>query len=268
MDALNHKLGTDRPRLEQYIDLLKGIVTFDFGDSYQSGQPVGDLIKTTLQNSAKLAILALLITVPLGIFAGTMAALRRDTVIDRVIVMLGLAGSSLPEFVTSTFLVVVLGLQLDLLPTLANWPPGANIFTQIHYLLMPALALVLVYFGYIARMARAGMIVAMESDYTRTAMMKGLSRGRVIRRHVLRNALLPTIAVVATSDRVSVRRAAGGRADLQHQRPRPAAGDRRQGQGPAGAAGRRAGDRHHLHVRDPDRRHPDLVAEPTDPAGE
>ena len=96
VDALNHKLGTDRPRLEQYIDLLKGIVTFDFGDSYQSGQPVGDLIKTTLQNSAKLAILALLITVPLGIFAGTMAALRRDTVIDRVIVMLGLAGSSLP----------------------------------------------------------------------------------------------------------------------------------------------------------------------------
>ena len=68
---LNHKLGTDRPRLEQYIDLLKRIVTFDFGDSYQSGQPVGDLIKTTLQNSAKLAILALLITVPLGIFAGT-----------------------------------------------------------------------------------------------------------------------------------------------------------------------------------------------------
>ena len=199
VDALNHKLGTDRPRLEQHIDLLKGIVTFDFGDSYQSGQPVGDLIKTTLQNSAKLAILALLITVPLGIFAGTMAALRRDTVIDRVIVMLGLAGSSLPEFVTSTFLVVILGLQLDLLPTLANWPPGANIFTQIHYLLMPALALVLVYFGYIARMARAGMIVAMESDYTRTAMMKGLSRGRVIRRHVLRNALLPTIAVVATS---------------------------------------------------------------------
>jgi peptide/nickel transport system permease protein len=199
VDALNHKLGTDRPRIQQYLDLLKGMVTFDFGRSYQSDQPVGDLIKTTLQNSAKLAILALLITVPLGILAGTVAALRRDTFIDRAIVMLGLAGSSLPEFVTSTFLVVLLGLQLHLLPTLANWPPGSNIFTQIHYLLMPALALVLVYFGYIARMARAGMIVALESDYTRTAMMKGLSRGRVIRRHVLRNALLPTIAVVATS---------------------------------------------------------------------
>jgi peptide/nickel transport system permease protein len=197
--ALNHKLGTDRPRYEQYIDLVKGAVVFDFGNSYASGAPVGNMIKDTLSNSAKLAILALLITVPLGILGGTVAALREGTIIDRVIVMLGLAGSSIPEFVTATFLVVILGLQLDLLPTLATWPPGANIFTQIHYLLMPALALVLVYFGYIARMARAGMIVALESDYTRTAIMKGIPRRQVIRKHVLRNALLPTIAVVATS---------------------------------------------------------------------
>ncbi|MDX6533318.1 MAG: peptide/nickel transport system permease protein [Gaiellales bacterium] len=199
VDALNHRLGTDRPRLEQYLDLLKGMVTFDFGESYRSGAQVGDMIKDTLANSAKLAILALLITVPLGILGGTVAALRQGTLIDRAIVMIGLAGSSIPEFVTATFLVVVLGLQLDLLPTLATWPRGANIFTQIHYLLMPALALVLVYFGYIARMARAGMIVALESDYTRTAIMKGMPRGQVIRKHVLRNALLPTIAVIATS---------------------------------------------------------------------
>lgn len=197
--ALNEKLGTDRPRLEQYLDLVKGMVTFDFGESYRSGAQVGDMITETLGNSAKLAILALVITVPLGILGGTVAALRQDTFIDRVIVMLGLAGSSIPEFVTATFLVVILGLQLDLLPTLATWPAGANIFTQIHYLLMPALALVLVYFGYIARMARAGMIVALESDYTRTAIMKGIPRREVIRKHVLRNAMLPTIAVIATS---------------------------------------------------------------------
>jgi peptide/nickel transport system permease protein len=197
--ALNHKLGTDRPRLDQYIDLVKGAVRFDFGTSYRSGSPVGDMIKETLQNSAKLAILALLLTVPLGILGGTVAALRQGTLVDRIIVMTGLAGSSIPEFVTSTFLIVILGLQLNLLPTLATWPAGSNIFQQVHYLLMPALALVLVYFGYIARMARAGMIVALESDYTRTAIMKGIPRKQVIRKHVLRNALLPTIAVVATS---------------------------------------------------------------------
>lgn len=195
--ALNQRLGTDRPRLVQYADLLKGMITFDFGDSYRGGQPVGQMISETLQNSAKLAILALLLMVPLGIAGGTIAALRRDSLLDRGIVMLGLAGSSIPEFVTSTFLIVILGLQLDVLPTLAA-PPGANAFVQIEHLLMPALALVLVYFGYIARMARAGMIVALDSDYTRTAIMKGLGRTYVIRKHVLRNAILPTIAVVAT----------------------------------------------------------------------
>jgi peptide/nickel transport system permease protein len=196
--ALNERLGTNRPLPVQYLDLLKGMVTFDFGESYQGGQPVGQMITDTLQNSAKLAILALALTVPLGIVGGTVAALRRDRLLDRVIVMLGLAGSSLPEFVTATFLIVILGLQFGLLPTLATWPEGAGVLTQIEYLLMPALALVLVYFGYIARMTRAGMIVALDSDYTRTAVMKGLSRVQVIRRHVLRNALLPTIAVVAT----------------------------------------------------------------------
>ena len=198
VDALNKRLGTDRPRLEQYLDLLKGMVTFDFGESYQGGRPVGEMITETLRNSTKLALLALALTVPLGIVAGAVAALRRDTLLDRSIVMAGLAGSSIPEFVTATFLVVILGLQLKLLPTLATWPEGAGPLTQIKYLLMPALALVLVYFGYIARMARAGMIVALDSDYTRTAVMKGLGSVQVIRKHVLRNALLPTIAVVAT----------------------------------------------------------------------
>ncbi len=196
--ALNERLGTDRPRLVQYADLVKGMITFDFGESYRGGQPVGQMIADTLQNSAKLAVLALALIVPLGIAGGTVAALRRDSLLDRGIVMLGLAGSSIPEFVTATFLIVILGLQLNVLPTLATAPPDANIFVQIEHLLMPALALVLVYFGYIARMARAGLIVALDSDYTRTAIMKGLSRTYVIRKHVLRNGLLPTIAVVAT----------------------------------------------------------------------
>jgi peptide/nickel transport system permease protein len=128
VEALNQRLGTDRPLYEQYGSLVKGMLTFDFGESYQTGQPVSGLISQTLRNSAKLAVLAFLLTVPLGIFGGIVAALRRDRLTDRVIVTLGLAGASIPEFVTATFLVVILGLQLDLLPTLASWPRGANIF--------------------------------------------------------------------------------------------------------------------------------------------
>jgi peptide/nickel transport system permease protein len=195
---LNRQLGTDQPLLNQYLRLLKGIVTFDFGVSYQSGQPVRDVISTTLGNSVRLVALALLMIIPLGILGGVFAALRKGRLTDRVIVTLGLAGSAIPDFVTSTFLIFLLGLKLNVLPVLATWPEGSGIGTQIYYLLLPALSLVVVYFGYIARMARAGTITALESDYTRTATMKGLSRFQVLRRHVLRNALLPTISVIAT----------------------------------------------------------------------
>ncbi len=195
---LNRQLGTDKPLPVQYFRLLRGIVTFDFGTSYQSGQPVRELIGTTLANSSKLAVLALSLTVPLGVIGGVFAALRKGRFADRLIVTLGLAGSAIPEFVTSTFLIFLLGLKLNVLPVLATWPQGAGLGTQAYYLLMPALSLVLVYFGYIARMARAGTITALEADYTRTATMKGMSTSAVLRRHVLRNALLPTISVIAT----------------------------------------------------------------------
>ena len=99
---------------------------------------------------------------------------------------------------TASFLVVIFGLQLGWFPVLASTGDAMNPAEQLYRLVLPILALVIVYFGYIARMARAGVITALEADYTRTAFMKGLPRGVVSRHHVLRNALLPTISVVAT----------------------------------------------------------------------
>jgi peptide/nickel transport system permease protein len=93
---------------------------------------------------------------------------------------------------------MVFGLWLGVLPVTAQAPRGAGFFTQVEYLVAPALCLVFVLFGYIARMARAGTVEALEADYTRTAVLKGLPQRTVIGRHVLRNSLLPTIAVVAT----------------------------------------------------------------------
>lgn len=195
---LNRDLGTDQPLLTQYWRLFKGMLTFDFGLSYQSRTPVSDMILQTLGNSAKLATLALVLTVPLGIAAGVYAATHRGKLGDRLVVTSSLALSSIPEFVTSTVLVVVLGLQLGLFPVLATpREDDPGVLTQIYYLFMPALALVMVYVGYIARMARAGTIQALSADYTRTAVMKGLPRRTVLVKHVLRNALIPTVAVVA-----------------------------------------------------------------------
>lgn len=196
VDALNERLGTNDPLLEQYGRAMRSLITLDFGESFQSGQPVGPLLAGAIGRSAKLAGFALLLTIPIAILAGLFAARRRDKRSDRAIVLLGVTLSSIPEFVIATFLVVLVGVQLKLLPVLATPPEGAGTITQARYLLMPALAMAVVYFGYIARMTRAGAIDVLESDYVRTATMKGLTTARVMRRHVLRNALIPTVAVI------------------------------------------------------------------------
>jgi len=197
VDALNEKLGTNRPLPVRYLDSLRGLVTLDFGDSFVSGKAVLPQVVAAVGRSAKLAGLALLITIPLSIAAGLYAARRRDQRADRAIVLLGVTLSSIPEFVTGTILVVVVGVGLRWLPVLATAPDNADIPTQIRFLLLPAMAMAIVYFGYIARMTRAGTIEVLQSDYTRTALMKGLTTGQTMRRHVLRNALVPTVAVIA-----------------------------------------------------------------------
>jgi peptide/nickel transport system permease protein len=196
VDALNEKIGADDPLIQQYGRILKSAVTFDWGDSFQYGVPVTDLLWPAFWRSARLAALGLVLTVPIAIAAGMFAARRRNTLTDRSIVTLGLASSSIPDFVSGVTLQFLIGVKLGWLPVLALAPEGSGVITQIRYLLLPALALVVVYFGYIARMTRAGTMQALDADYTRTAVMKGLSQRRVTRRHVTRNALQPTVSVI------------------------------------------------------------------------
>ena len=167
VDATNARLGTNDPILEQYVRAMTHLVTLDFGKSFQSGQPVFPTLIGAMGRSAKLAGLALLLTIPISIAAGVFAARRRDRKIDRAIVLFGVTASSIPEFVTGTILVVVVGVGLHWLPVLANPPEGAGLITTVRFLLMPALAMSVVYFGYIARMARAGTIEVLQSDYVR-----------------------------------------------------------------------------------------------------
>jgi peptide/nickel transport system permease protein len=196
VDALDEELGTNDPLLAQYGRLLKNVVTFDWGESFQYQVPVTERLWPALGRSAKLAGLALVMTIPLAVAAGTYAARKRNTIADRSIVTLGLASSSIPDFVSAVILQYLLGVKLGWFPVLALAPAGSGVFTQIDYLMLPALALVIVYFGYIARMTRAGTIQALDADYTRTAVMKGLSRRQVSRGHVMRNALQPTVSVI------------------------------------------------------------------------
>jgi peptide/nickel transport system permease protein len=197
VDAFNTRLGTDKPLLEQYITSIKNIVTLDFGESYASGAAVTDVIFPALFRSGKLALLAFLITIPISIAAGIIAARRQDKATDRVIVNVGLASSSIPEFVTAAVLLSIFCVHWKIGKVFANPPPGTSPIDQLQYLLMPALAMAIAYFGYLARMTRSGVIQSLHSDYARTATMKGLSKGQVMRGHILRNALAPTITVIS-----------------------------------------------------------------------
>jgi peptide/nickel transport system permease protein len=196
VNALSHQLGTDKPVIEQYGTWIGNVVHGDFGTSYSYQQAVGPLLGTALVKSLELAALAFVIVVPLGIGGGVIAALNYGKRIDRILSVFGLTATVIPELVSSIVLILVFGLWLNILPISASGASGFG--DTIYHLILPAIPLVLILFGYIEQMARAGTIEALNSDYARTATLKGLPRGVVIRRHVLRNSLLPTITVIAT----------------------------------------------------------------------
>ncbi len=196
--ALDHQLGVDRPLWVQYWSWISHFVQGNMGISYEYQTAVRPFIASAVEQSLKLAAVAFVIVVPLGIVGGVVAALKVGRPLDRIISISGLSGSTLPEFVSGIVLVAIFSVFFHLLPSTATSPPGASFVTQLDHLLLPAIPLVLVLFGYISRMARAGTIEALDSDYARTATLKGLPRSIVIFRHVLRNSLLPTITVIAT----------------------------------------------------------------------
>jgi peptide/nickel transport system permease protein len=198
VDALNEELGANDPLPVQYWDWISGVLTGDMGESRAFRMPVEDVIGPAIVNSAKLALLAFIIVVPLAVAGGVWAALKEGSFRDRFVSIGGLSATAVPDFVWAVLLIIIFALTLDIFPSTATAPPESGFFEQLWYLILPALCLVFVLFGYIARMARAGTIESLDADYTRTAVIKGLPQRTVVRRHVLRNSLLPTIAVVAT----------------------------------------------------------------------
>ncbi len=198
VDSLNEALGVNRPLIVQYWDWISHFMRGDLGTSLQYQVPVSDLLGPALANSLKLAAVAFVLVVPLSIIGGTIAGLKRGGIVDRVITVGGLSLTAVPEFVTAIVLILIFGVTLGWLPVTATAPEGASIPTQIEYLLLPSFALVAVLFGYIARITRSSVMESVDADYTRTAYLKGLTQRQVVGRHVLRNSLLPTIAVVAT----------------------------------------------------------------------
>lgn len=191
------QLGLDRPLVLRYLEWAGHFLTGDWGDSWRLRTPIAPLVASRLFNSAVLAGLAVVIIVPIAILAGIIAAAKRGQLADRVISIGGMSLMAVPEFVSSMFLILIFSLWLRVLPSTARLPGDTSVFSHLDALVLPICALAFVLFGYISRMVRASMIEELRRGYVRTALLKGVPPRVVLIRHVLRNALLPTITVIA-----------------------------------------------------------------------
>ena len=196
---LRAQMGLDRPPHVRYLDWIGGAAVGDLGESAKSRTPISEIIGGRLANSALLAGLAFLIAVPLGLALGVWVGTRADTKVDRFFTMGGLITISLPEFVTGVVMILILSSTLKWLPSSSIMMPGESILGNPQVLVMPVLTVTGALFAYILRMARANVIEVMGSNYVRTAILKGLPMRTVVIRHVLPNAMLPTITVIANN---------------------------------------------------------------------
>ncbi|MDQ1708438.1 MAG: oligopeptide transport system permease protein [Pyrinomonadaceae bacterium] len=186
---IREKYGLDKPWYQQYWKTMRGIVRLDFGTSLKyEGESVNAIIARSLPVSATVGILAYLLALVVGIFAGSIAALHPNSKRDYASMTLAMLGISIPNFVLGPILVFVFALTLYWLP-----PSRWNGFFSRN-LILPVLTLSGLYMAYIARLTRAGMLEVLRSDYIRTARAKGLSEWQVVTRHALRGGLLPVVS--------------------------------------------------------------------------
>lgn len=192
------KMGLDQPWLFRYWDWLIGALHGDLGESLMApGVLVSEQLAGNAKASVFLAASATILVIPLALLFGCVAGLNQDKFLDRIISLLSILAISLPEFVSATFLIIIFSLKLGWLPSASLIDTSASLFSQFDSLILPICTLSLVLLGYVARMTRASVIETNGQAYIRAAVLKGLPRHRVVFQHLLRNALLPTVTVIA-----------------------------------------------------------------------
>jgi glutathione transport system permease protein len=188
MEDTRRALGLDRPLPEQFISYLWRAATGELGTSLRHNRPVAQLIGERLPRTMLLATAALVLAVALAIPAGVVSALRRGTMVDRVIMVLSVAGQAVPIFWLALMLIWLFAVRLEWLPVFGSGTPA--------HLVLPAVSLSTIVLGRLARLVRSSMLEVLEQDYVRTARAKGLAEAHVVLRHALKNAAIPIVTVV------------------------------------------------------------------------
>ena len=194
--ALRHEMGLDQPVTQRYADWVAGFVQGDLGTSRTYSLSVSTLVAERLVVSVPLALAALAFAVGTGLSLGIFAALRRNSLIDHALMGLTQIGIAVPNFWFAMVLVLVFAVNLRIFPAggFPGWAQGG--FAAMSSLVLPTVALALPQAAILARIVRASLIETLHEDYMRTARAKGLSHGQAIRRHALRNAMIPVLTIM------------------------------------------------------------------------
>lgn len=198
VEQLKEQLGLNRPLHERYVDFISDIFTLNWGDSFVSGEPVVGIVLPALQKTLELALVAMLLSVVTAIPLGVLTAAYRDSIFDNLSLNVSYVAVSTPSFVSATLLLLVFTQDpLAFFPNGGYAPLSEGVLAWLHHLVLPAVSINVVIFAYVLRQTRSSMIETLESDYIRTARLKGVAERNVLLGHALRNGLLPTVTVVA-----------------------------------------------------------------------
>lgn len=190
------KLGLDDPLPEQFYRWGKAVLSGDLGVSIFSNASVAELIEQRAEPTISLALATLLFAVPVALLLGILAAWRAGGIIDRIAMVVSVAGFSLPGFVVGYFMIYVFAIRLKWLPVQGYTPITENVGQWAQHLVLPALTLGLAFIALIARMTRSAVLEVLAEDYIRTANAKGVSTASLLLKHALRNAGVPIVTIV------------------------------------------------------------------------
>jgi peptide/nickel transport system permease protein len=196
IDQLRRDLGLDEPLLMQLLHYYQGLLQGDFGKSLLLGKGVLAATLERLPVTIGLSLYALVLTLLIGVTSGIIAALRQNTWVDQVAMMIAMLGISIPNFFLGLLMIIFFAVQLGWLPSGGYVPFSQDPIGWLRSTTMPAISLALLQAGLLARITRSGMLEVLRQDYVRTARAKGLPERQVILKHALANALIPIVTVV------------------------------------------------------------------------
>jgi peptide/nickel transport system permease protein len=200
IEALSEKMGLNRPIPVQFMEWLSNIIRGDLGTSiFFQGQSVSKVVFDHFQATLLLTLFGLFLAVSFGLVVGVIAAIFHNKIIDRVVMIITSVGVAIPNFWLGLMLALLFSIIFPLLPPAGYEPLSGGFRECFRYLVLPAVALAFGQASLLARMTRANMLEVLQNDYIRTARAKGLSEIKVIFKHGLKNALIPTLTVIGLS---------------------------------------------------------------------